>query len=47
MRTEIANLFPREYLKKKIISLEIPDKYNYMEAELISLLESRVKGYLN
>jgi predicted protein tyrosine phosphatase len=47
MRTEIANVFPREYLKKKIISLDIPDKYNYMEAELISLLKAKVKGYLD
>ena len=28
-RSEIAKRFPEEYLKKKIISIDVPDIYNY------------------
>jgi len=46
MRTEISNIFPREYMKKRIISLDIPDIYNYMQPELVALLKEKVKEYL-
>ncbi|MBU1199842.1 MAG: phosphotyrosine protein phosphatase [Nanoarchaeota archaeon] len=40
-RSEIAKRFPKEYLKKKIISLEIPDIYKYNQPELIDVLKSK------
>lgn len=42
-RTELANRFPKQYLKKKIISLSIPDAYQYNDKSLITLLNKRVK----
>jgi len=40
-RAEIAKRFPKEYLKKKIISLDIPDYYHYGQKELIKVLKER------
>jgi predicted protein tyrosine phosphatase len=40
-RTELGTRFPSVYLKKRILSLDIPDIYAYMEPELISLLKER------
>ncbi len=42
-RVEIAKRFPREYLQKQIISLNIPDVYHFNQPELISALKSRFK----
>ena len=41
-RTEIARRFPKLYMKKKIISLDIPDVYNYNNPKLVSILKSRI-----
>ncbi len=41
-RSEIAKRFPGLYLKKRILSLDIPDLYQFNQPELIKLLESRV-----
>jgi len=43
-REEIANRFPNVYLKKKIISLDIPDVYIYGQLELRNLLLSKIKA---
>ncbi len=40
-RSEIAKRFPKQYIKKQIISLEIPDIYNYNNPELIKMLKSK------
>jgi predicted protein tyrosine phosphatase len=42
-REEIGKRFPREYMKKRIISLGIPDSYHFGQQELKELLESRMK----
>jgi len=42
-RTEIAKRFPRLYMQKKIISLDIPDMYYYNDPKLINLLESKIE----
>ncbi len=42
-RSEIAKRFPKQYLKKKIVSLSIPDAYRCNDKSLITLLEKRVK----
>jgi len=40
-RSEIAKRFPRLYLQKRILSLNIPDIYSYNQPELIDMLENR------
>ena len=40
-RSEIARRFPKQYIQKQIISLEIPDIYNYKNPELIKILKSK------
>ncbi len=42
-RTEISKRFPEQYLKKRILSLNIPDTYYYNQPELINVLNSKVK----
>ena len=42
-RGEIAKRFPRLYMQKRILSLDIPDVYHYNQPELISTLKSKVK----
>ena len=46
-RAAIAEMFPQEYLKKKIIVLDIPEIYNSMDPKLIKLLKIRVDQLLN
>ena len=41
-RAELANRFPRQYMQKKIISLDIPDIYRYNQPELVNALKSRM-----
>ena len=42
-RTKISKIFPKQYLQKRIISLDIPDAYSYGQPELINILEHKVK----
>lgn len=41
-RKEIGQRFPKEYLKKKIINLDIPDTYYFQQPELIEILKSKI-----
>ena len=41
-RTELAQRFPMMYLKKRIVSLDIPDIYSYKQPELIAALNSKI-----
>ena len=41
-RSEIAKRFPKQYLKKRILSLEIPDVYSYMQPELVEMLNLKM-----
>ena len=45
-RTEIAKRFPEQYLKKKILSLDLPDIYYYNQPELVNNLKSKVNNLL-
>ena len=45
-RTEISKRFPEQYLKKKILSLNIPDVYYTDQPELIKILHSKIKELL-
>jgi len=39
-RTEISQRFPKLYMQKRIISLDVPDVYYYDQPELVELLNS-------
>ena len=41
-RKHIADNFPKQYLLKKIICLDIPDIYNYNDKKLIKILKQKV-----
>jgi len=40
-RSEIAKRFPKIYMQKRIISLNVPDIYGYNQPELIDLIKER------
>ena len=42
-RLELSKRFPKQYLQKRILSLDIPDIYRYRQPELISLLNLRFR----
>jgi len=43
-RTEISKRFPKQYLCKRILSLNIPDIYKYNQPELTKLLNLRLNA---
>lgn len=43
----IKQKFKENYSSKKIIVLDIPDEYEYMNEELVLLLKTSVSSYLN
>jgi predicted protein tyrosine phosphatase len=45
-RQELGRRFPKAYLKKRIVSLNIPDIYQYGQPELRQVLEERMKDAL-
>ena len=42
-RSEIAKRFPKLYMQKRILSLDIPDVYDYGDSKLIKTLENKMK----
>jgi predicted protein tyrosine phosphatase len=42
-RGEIARRFPKLYMQKRIISLDIPDAYRHGQQELIDILTARME----
>jgi len=45
-RSEIANRFPKQYMLKRILSLDVPDVYHYNQPELIGILRSKLDEVL-
>jgi len=43
-RAEIAKRFPKQYMQKRILSLDIPDVYHYAQHELIEILNSKINN---
>ena len=41
-RTEIAKRFPKQYMQKRIISLNIPDVYHFNQPELQKILKTKI-----
>jgi len=46
-RTEISRRFPKQYLKKQILSLNIPDIFHFNQPELIELLKFKTNHFLS
>lgn len=42
-RQEIAERFPKQYMAKRILSLGVPDTYNYGHPELKQMLSHRMR----
>ncbi len=42
-REEIAKRFPKQYMQKRVLSLDIPDIYQYNQDELKSVLDLKIK----
>ena len=42
-RAEIAKRYPKLYMQKRILSLNIPDNYYYNQSELVNVLKSKIK----
>ena len=41
-RSEIAKRFKKQYMQKQILSLNIPDVYQFNQPELIKILKSKI-----
>lgn len=42
-RTELAKRFPKLYMNKRILSLDVPDIYRYNQPELIAILNDKME----
>jgi predicted protein tyrosine phosphatase len=45
-RSEIAKRFPKAYVRKRIVSLDIPDIYSYNQPELTDVLKRKMEELL-
>lgn len=45
-RTEIAKRFPKLYLLKRIVSIDIPDIYYYNQPELVEIIKLKMDELL-
>lgn len=43
-RSEIAKRFPKQYMQKQILALDIPDIYHFNQSELIKILNYKVNN---
>ena len=41
-RREVAKRFPKQYMQKRILSLDIPDVFHYNQPELVNMLKSKI-----
>ena len=44
-RSELAKRFPKQYLQKRILCLDIPDIYNFNNQKLVAELQNKIDGY--
>ena len=44
-RSEMAKRFPKQYLQKRILCLDIPDIYNFNNQKLVAELQNKIDGY--
>ncbi len=46
-RKELAKRFPKQYLQKKILTLNIPDVYSYNQQALKEIISRKMKELVN
>lgn len=46
-RTKLSAKFKVHLKDKRVICLDIPDEYDYMDSELIKILKARVPKYIS
>lgn len=46
-RSEISKRFPKQYLQKRVLSLDVPDIYCFNDGKLIKVLKNKMKGYMD
>lgn len=44
-RHELAKRFPKAYIQKRILNLNVPDTYGYNDSHLIESLKSKVEDF--
>ena len=44
-RTKIANRFPRHLKNKKLICLDIPDDFEFMDPKLVAILSAKLESF--
>jgi|SRR3989338_3497497 len=44
-REELAKRFPKIYLQKRILNLDIPDIYSHDDPHLVNVLKAKIKDY--
>lgn len=44
-RAKLQQLFRRQLKKQRVVSLDIPDRFDYMDPELIALLRHRLSNF--
>jgi predicted protein tyrosine phosphatase len=45
-RSELAKRFPKQYLQKRILSLDVPDVFKHNQPELVEMLKAKVEEQL-
>ncbi len=45
-RKEIAERFPKQYMKKRIVSLDVPDVFQFNQPKLVNTLKAKVEALL-
>jgi predicted protein tyrosine phosphatase len=46
-RTKLSNRFKQHLGQARIICLDIPDRYSYMDPDLVEILKTKVSKFLN
>lgn len=46
-RTKLSKRFQQHLVRKRVICLDIPDRYAYMDPELVDILKVKVSAVLN
>lgn len=45
-RDELIKRFPKQYMKKRIISLNVPDVYGFNQPELVDVLKLKIRTFV-
>lgn len=43
-RKELSQRFPKEFMRKRVLTLGIPDAYSYNQPELVKILKEKVQA---